>query len=83
MRGGSLAGVLAARGGTLLEAEAKVVGFCVLSGLRDMHAGGYCHLDVKPANIGVAEEGDLGTVALMDYGSDEPVGADQFWVLLA
>ena len=75
MRGGSLAGVLAARGGTLSAAEAKVVGRCTLSALQDMHAGGYCHLDVKPDNVGVEEEGDLGTVALMDFGSAEPSGA--------
>ena len=75
MRGGSLADVLAARGGTLSEAEAKIVAFCILSGLQDMHAGGYCHLDVKPDNVGVAQEGDLATVALMDFGSAEPIGA--------
>ncbi len=76
MRGGSLAAVLAARGGTLPEAEARTVGLCILAGLRDMHAGGYCHLDVKPDNLGVQQEGDLRSVALMDYRSAQPVGAD-------
>jgi len=52
------------------------VGLCILTGLRDMHAGGYCHLDVKPDNLGVQQEGDLGSVALMDYGSAQPIGAD-------
>ncbi len=74
MRGGSLAAFLAAHGGRLPEAEVQVLAYCILSGLQNMHAGGYCHLDVKPANVGLAEAGDLGTAALMDYGSAEPIG---------
>ncbi len=75
MRGGSLAAYLAARGGRLPEADVQVLAYCILSGLREMHAGGYCHLDVKPAKVGLAEDGNLGTAALMDYGSAEPIGA--------
>ena len=75
MRGGSVRGVLQAHGGRLTEAEAKLAGLCVLKGLRAMHAGGYAHLDIKPANVGVAQEGDLASTTLMDYGSAEPIGA--------
>jgi len=75
MRGGSLSALMAASGGTVPELDAKIVGLCILSGLRNMHAGGYCHLDVKPAKVGLAEDGNLGTAALMDYGSAEPIGA--------
>ena len=75
MRGGTLAAVLKARGGLLSEADARVVGRNILRGLRSMHANGYAHLDVKPDNIGVAEEGDLDTLVLMDFDCAEPLGA--------
>ncbi len=75
MRGGSLCDVVDLCGGQLLESDGKVVMSCILQGLRAMHEGGYAHLDIKPANIGLAEEGDLNSVALLDYGSAEPVGA--------
>ena len=42
----------------------KLVGRCILGGLRDMHAGGFAHLDVKTAKT--VEEGDPGNAALMD-----------------
>ena len=57
------------------EVDAKIVGLCILRGLRDMHAGGYCHLDVKPDNVSMAEEGNLRTATLLDYGSAKPIGA--------
>jgi len=75
MRGGSLCDVVELCGGQLLETDGKVVMSCILQGLRAMHEGGYAHLDVKPANIGLAEEGDLNSVTLLDYGSAEPIGA--------
>ena len=52
-----------------------MLGLCVLRGLHNMHAGGYAHLDIKPENIGLAEEGNLASAMLMDYGSADPVGA--------
>ena len=44
LRGGSLCDLLEDYGGVLSEAEAKLVGRCMLRGLRDMHAGGYGQL---------------------------------------
>ncbi len=76
MRGGTLDDELAeADDGKLSETDGKLVGRCILRGLRDMHAGGYAHLDIKPRNIGLAEEGCLDDAALMDFGSVEPLGA--------
>ena len=70
-----LASVLAARGGRLLEADAKVVGRRILLGLQSMHAGGFAHLDIKPDNIGVEKKGDLDSVVLMDFDCSQPLGA--------
>ncbi len=82
MKGGMLASVLAARDGSLPEAEARVVGRRILLGLRSMHAGGYAHLDVKPDNIGVEGAGDLDSAVLMDFDCSEPVGAARsLWVV--
>ena len=82
MRGGTLGDVLTARGGSLTEVEAKTAGLCLLRGLQDMHLTGFAHLDLKPDNIGLAaEDGDLSSAAIMDYGSSEPLGAGTLFEL--
>ena len=75
MAGGSLANELERRGGRLSEAEAKQVAWRILEGLASMHAGGYAHLDIKPANVGIEAKGDVRTAAVMDFGLAEPTGA--------
>ena len=55
------------RHGTLTEAQLKRVVLPVADGLRQMHAAGFLHRDVKPANIFVRRSDE--TPVLLDFGS--------------
>ena len=55
------------RHGTLTEAQLKRVVLPVAEGLRQMHAAGFLHRDVKPANIFVRRSDE--SPVLLDFGS--------------
>ena len=55
------------RKGTLTEAQIKRLLLPIVAGLRQMHAAGFLHRDVKPANIFI-RRGDESPV-LLDFGS--------------
>ena len=55
------------RHGTLTEAQLKRVVLPVADGLRQMHAAGFLHRDVKPANIFVRRSDE--SPVLLDFGS--------------
>lgn len=52
--------------GRLAEDEAVRVLMPVMDGLRTVHDRGFCHRDVKPANIYISDEG---AVILIDFGA--------------
>ncbi len=64
-RGRSLQQMLAKRA-TLAEDRLIEMLFPILEGLERVHAAGFIHRDVKPANIFVREDG---TPVLLDFGS--------------
>ena len=53
--------------GTLTEAQLKRVVLPVAEGLREVHAAGFLHRDVKPANIFVRRSDE--SPVLLDFGS--------------
>ncbi len=62
--GGSLAARL--RGGRLDLADTLTVGRCLLSALKELHANGIMHRDVRPAHLVVGEEAPLAGAVLID-----------------
>jgi len=68
-RGGTLEEFLSRRPRRRLsEAEARTVMFRVLSGIADMHHLNVAHCDLKPANLMLAEPGNLGSLCIVDLG---------------
>lgn len=63
---GSLARVLRERGGRLKEAEGMELATQLFSGLRDLHAIGILHRDIKPDNLLLATDGQ--TLKIADLG---------------
>ena len=55
------------RKGTLTEAQIKRVLLPIVAGLRQMHAAGFLHRDVKPANIFIRRSDE--SPVLLDFGS--------------
>ena len=55
------------RKGTLAEAQIKRVLLPIVAGLRQMHAAGFLHRDVKPANIFIRRSDE--SPVLLDFGS--------------
>jgi serine/threonine protein kinase len=55
-----------AKGKTLAEATIRPIFIQVLNGLREVHANGLLHLDLKPANIYLRSDG---TPILLDFGA--------------
>jgi serine/threonine protein kinase len=55
-----------AKGATLAETRLNEVIFPILEGLERVHAAGFIHRDVKPANILIREDG---IPMLLDFGS--------------
>jgi serine/threonine protein kinase len=62
---GSLSDQLKNRGGPLLESDVRRYAKSILKGLRDVHAKGFVHCDVKLQNILVF---DNGTIKIADFG---------------
>ena len=54
------------RGKTLEEVQLMNILFPVLGGLREIHAAGFIHRDIKPGNIFIREDG---SPVLIDFGS--------------
>jgi hypothetical protein len=63
LAGGTLAGRLKA--GPLSFSEALDLGITIADVLRDLHAAGIVHCDIKPGNIGFTAQG---VVKLLDFG---------------
>lgn len=79
LAGGTLAARLAA--GPVPLADALAIGASVADALAALHARGWQHRDVKPANIGFC---DNGTPKLLDFGLTRwCAAADQAWSPLA
>lgn len=57
---------VARQGGTLPEQAVKEYMMPVMEGLKELHAGGVLHRDIKPQNIYLTEEG---RPILLDFGS--------------
>ena len=55
------------RKGTLTEAQIKRVLLPIVAGLRQVHAAGFLHRDVKPANIFIRRSDE--SPVLLDFGS--------------
>ena len=55
------------RKGTLTEAQIKRLLLPIVAGLRQMHAAGFLHRDVKPANIFIRRSDE--SPVLLDFGS--------------
>ena len=55
------------RKGTLAEAQIKRVLLPIVAGLRQVHAAGFLHRDVKPANIFIRRSDE--SPVLLDFGS--------------
>ena len=55
------------RTGTLTEAQIKRLLLPIVAGLRQMHAAGFLHRDVKPANIFIRRSDE--SPVLLDFGS--------------
>ena len=55
------------RHGTLTEAQLKRIALPLADGLREVHAAGFLHRDVKPANVFVRRSDE--TPVLLDFGS--------------
>ena len=55
------------RKGTLTEAQIKRLLLPIVAGLRQMHAAGFLHRDVKPANIFIRRSDE--SAVLLDFGS--------------
>jgi serine/threonine protein kinase/class 3 adenylate cyclase len=72
--GGDLLDLLEERGGRLPEREALSIAASVCEGLRDAHARGFVHRDIKPQNIMIARPTsehaakDAFAVKLCDFG---------------
>ena len=64
---GESLGTLLERHGTLTEAQLKRVVLPVADGLRQVHAAGFLHRDVKPSNIFLRRSDE--TPVLLDFGS--------------
>ena len=62
--GGSLA--VRFRGGRLDLADTLTVGRCLLSALKELHANGIMHRDVRPVHLVVGEEAPLAGAVLID-----------------
>lgn len=67
--GGTVRDLQAARGGRLPEREAAAVMRGVLDALAELHAAGWVHLDVKPANYMVVAQGADGADGAGDDGA--------------
>jgi hypothetical protein len=63
LEGGTLAQRLAER--RLSIGEVVELGTCLAQALDYVHAKGFLHLDIKPANVGFAADG---TIKLLDFG---------------
>lgn len=68
VKGESLAARMQRTGQPLSEAEAMHYFMQVLDALQAVHAEGLCHLDIKPANIMVDNEGNA---VLIDFGASK------------
>ncbi len=55
------------RHGTLTEAQLRRIALPLADGLREVHAAGFLHRDVKPANVFVRRSDE--TPVLLDFGS--------------
>eukprot|EP00271_Cylindrocystis_brebissonii_P011533 TRINITY_DN29380_c0_g1_i1.p1 TRINITY_DN29380_c0_g1~~TRINITY_DN29380_c0_g1_i1.p1 ORF type:complete len:580 (+),score=71.68 TRINITY_DN29380_c0_g1_i1:138-1877(+) len=70
---GSVADVMKLSGGTLAEHSVRSFTHDLLEGLRDLHASGYAHCDIKGRNLLVGEDG----IKLCDLGSAEKACQDE------
>lgn len=69
LEGGDLLSALSKRrGNTFTEADAAKVFHPVLRGLEYLHGRGIVHRDLKLENILLADEGDLGSAKIADFG---------------
>jgi len=62
--------------GPISVMETITVGRALLTGLREAHAHGVLHRDVKPANMMVDKEGPLQNAVLLDFGLMPSVNID-------
>ena len=67
LAGGSLADLDSDE--TLSEAAGKAVACRILRAIQLLHARGFAHSDVKPANVALAEQGRFKTATLIDLGA--------------
>jgi len=73
VEGESLSDRLRRTGKPMTEAEVRNVLMQVLSALKEVHANGIWHLDLKPGNILVD---DKGNVKVIDFGASKQTGAE-------
>lgn len=75
--GGTLADFLDARGPKdppLAMLERLTVLEDILKAVEQIHVGGYAHMDLKPANVGIREGTEGAVLKVFDFGHALPVG---------
>ncbi|KAI9006350.1 kinase-like domain-containing protein [Hyaloraphidium curvatum] len=79
--GGTLATYTAARNGKLSECEAQSACRVLMATVAYLHLHGIVHRDIKPQNVLLRREGDLGSMVLADFDSSH-VSEDRARALL-